>query len=173
VLVLKKECRKKFKKPFGKIYTSVDNINKSIFKDHFIISIGDETTNNLLNADLIPKISIIDNIIKRETSNHKIEYNSLTLNTFNPPGTITQELWNTIKKAFTISDKSNILIVVDGEEDLAVIPCVLMAPESSIILYGQPGEGLVLVEADKLKEKANELLDNFEEVEINGNRNYK
>jgi len=169
VLVLKKECRKKFKKPFGKIYPSVDDINRSIFKDHFIISIGDETTNNLLNADLIPKIGIIDNTIKRKISKHKIEYSALTLNTFNPPGTITHDLWKTIRKAFSISDKSNILIVVDGEEDLAVIPCVLMAPKSSIILYGQPGEGLVLVEADKVKEKAKELLDNFEEVEINGN----
>ena len=164
MLILKKECRKKFKKPFGKIYPSVDNINKSIFKDHFIISIGDETTNNLLNADVIPKIGIIDNTIKRKISKHKIKYNALTLNTFNPPGTITQELCITIKKAFSISDKSNILIVVDGEEDLAVIPCVLMAPENSIILYGQPGEGLVLVKADKVKEKAKELLDNFEEV---------
>ena len=171
MLILKKESRKKFKKPFGKIYHSVNDINKSIFEDNLIISIGDETTNNLLNAELIPKISIIDNTIKRKASRHKIEYNALTLNTINPPGTITQDLWITIKKAFSISDKSNILIVVDGEEDLAVIPCVLMAPKSSIILYGQPGEGLVLVEADKVKEKAKELLDNFEEVEINGNRN--
>jgi len=43
---------------------------------------------------------------------------------------------------------------VDGEEDLAVIPCVLMAPEGSLILYGQPGEGVVLVETDKVKETA-------------------
>jgi len=56
------------------------------------------------------------------------------------------------------------LIIVNGEEDLAVIPCVLMAPNDSIILYGQPGEGIVVVEADKLKETAKRMLDNFEEI---------
>ncbi len=164
MLLLKKERRKIFKKPFGKIYPTLNDINRSILKNHFTISIGDETTNNLLNADLIPKIGIIDNIIERKTSKHSIEYNAVTLNTVNPPGTITDELWATIQKSFDIAPKSNVLIVVEGEEDLAVIPCVLMAPEGSLILYGQPGEGVVLVETDKVKETAEEMLDNFEEV---------
>lgn len=164
MLLLKKERRKIFKKPFGKIYPTLNDINRSILENHFTISIGDETTNNLLNADLIPKISIIDNIIERKTSKHSIEYNAVTLNTVNPPGTITDELWATIQKSFDIAPKSNVLIVVEGEEDLAVIPCVLMAPEGSLILYGQPGEGVVLVETDKVKETAKEMLDNFEEV---------
>ena len=161
MLLLKKESRKKFKKPFGKIYPTLNDVNKSLLENHFIISIGDETTNNLLNADIIPKIGIIDNIIERKTSKHSIEYNAITLNAVNPPGTITDELWTTIQKSFDIAQGSNVLIVVDGEEDLAVIPCVLMAPEGSLILYGQPGEGVVLVEADKVKETAKEMLDNF------------
>jgi hypothetical protein len=107
------------------------------------------------------EIGIIDNIIERKTSKHSIEYNAITLNAVNPPGTITDELWTTIQKSFDIAQGSNVLIVVDGEEDLAVIPCVLMAPEGSLILYGQPGEGVVLVEADKVKETAKEMLDNF------------
>jgi uncharacterized protein (UPF0218 family) len=162
VLLLKNESRKKFKKPFGKIYPTLNDINKSLLENHFIISIGDETTNNLLNADIIPKIGIIDNIIERKTSKHSIEYNAITLNTVNPPGTITDELHATIQKSFDIAQGSNVLIVVDGEEDLAVIPCVLMAPEGSLILYGQPGEGVVLVETDKVKKTAKEMLDNFE-----------
>lgn len=164
MLILKKEARKIFKKPFGKVFHAIDDIDKLLFENHFIISIGDETTNNLLNDDIIPKIGIIDNIIERKTSKHNIEYNAITLNAVNPPGAITDELWETIKKAFLLSGKSNVLIIVDGEEDLAVIPCVLMAPEGSIILYGQPGEGVVLVETDKVKEKAKEMLNNFLEV---------
>lgn len=164
MLLLKKERRKIFKKPFGKIYPTLKDINRSILENHFTISIGDETTHNLLNADLTPKIGIIDNIIERKTSKHSIEYNAVTLNVVNPPGTITDELWVTIQKSFGIAPKSNVLIIVEGEEDLAVIPCVLMAPEGSLILYGQPGEGVVLVETDKVKETAKEMLDNFEEV---------
>jgi GTP-dependent dephospho-CoA kinase len=164
VLILKKEQRKAFKKPFGKLYSTLQDIDEPYLEKHFIISIGDATTKNLIDANIIPEIGIIDNKIERKTYNHNIEYNAITLNARNPPGTITDELWDTIEKAKYLARESNVLIVVNGEEDLAVIPCVLTAPEDSIILYGQPGEGIVVVEADKVKETAKEMLDNFEEV---------
>jgi len=172
MLVLKKENRGIFKKPFGKLYPTLEDVNKSFLENHFIISIGDATTNNVLNADIIPKIGIIDHKIEREISKHKIEYDAITLNADNPPGTITDELWKTIEKAkYLATEGSNVLIVVNGEEDLAVIPCVLMAPKDSIILYGQPGEGIVVVEADKVKDTAKNMLDNFDRRLNNGNRN--
>jgi uncharacterized protein (UPF0218 family) len=39
-----------------------------------------------------------------------------------------------------------------------------MAPADSIILYGQPGEGVVLCEVDKIKEKAEDLIKKLEEA---------
>ena len=36
-------------------------------------------------------------------------------------------------------------IIVQGEEDLLVLPVVLFAPANSVVLYGQPNEGLVIV----------------------------
>lgn len=55
------------------------------------------------------------------------------------------------------------LIYVDGEEDLAVIPAVLAAPDGAVVLYGQPCEGVValLVDAER-KKKAEWLLSLFE-----------
>ena len=51
------------------------------------------------------------------------------------------------------------MIYVDGEEDLAVIPLVIASDEGSIILYGQPGEGVVFREVDQeAKEKARDML---------------
>ena len=161
MLILKKESRGIFKKPFGKLYSTIHDVNRSFLENHFIISIGDATTKNILDAGMVPKIGIIDNIIERKISEHNIKYNAITLNADNPPGTITDELWKTIEKAkYLAAEGSNILIIVNGEEDLAVIPCVLMAPEGSIILYGQPGEGIVVVEADKIKDTAKKMLDN-------------
>lgn len=165
MLILKKESRGIFKKPFGKLYPALDEVDRDFLENHFIISIGDATTNNVLNADIIPKIGIIDNKIEREISKHQIEYNAITLNVDNPPGTITDELWETIEKAKYLAEESNVLIIVNGEEDLAVIPCVLMAPENTVILYGQPGEGLVVVEADKIKDTAKKMLDCFRKEE--------
>jgi len=42
-----------------------------------------------------------------------------------------------------------IAVIVDGEEDLAVIPLSLLMPESSLICYGQPGEGVVALVVDE------------------------
>ncbi len=159
MLILKKESRGVFKKPFGKLHSTLHDVNKDFLENHFVISIGDATTKNLLDADIIPKIGIIDNKIEREISKHQIEYDAITLKVDNPPGTITDELWKAIEKAKYLAKEVNVLIIVNGEEDLAVIPGVLTAPKNSIILYGQPGEGIVVVEADKVKDTAKKMLD--------------
>ena len=63
---------------------------------------------------------------------------------------------NIIKK---ISAES-ILITVDGEEDLLVIPACIFAPENSVVMYGQPNEGLVIVTiTPELRAKVQKILD--------------
>jgi uncharacterized protein (UPF0218 family) len=61
-----------------------------------------------------------------------------------------------------VSKEPPVLIIVEGEEDLAVIPLVICSPEGAVILYGQPGEGVVVCEVDwKARKKARELLSHF------------
>jgi len=51
-------------------------------------------------------------------------------------------------------------ITVMGEEDLFVLPVCIYAPDNSIVLYGQPNEGLVLVEiSTEIRNKVQTLLD--------------
>ncbi len=38
-------------------------------------------------------------------------------------------------------------IEVDGEEDLLVVPACIHAPDGAAVMYGQPGEGIVVVRA--------------------------
>jgi len=45
-------------------------------------------------------------------------------------------------------------VLVEGEEDLLTIVAVLCAPEGSVVLYGQPGEGAVLIEVNRAAKKA-------------------
>jgi uncharacterized protein (UPF0218 family) len=53
-------------------------------------------------------------------------------------------------------------IIVDGEEDLLAIPAVLEAPLRALIVYGQPSQGIVVVEASsQRKAKLAKLLDEF------------
>ncbi len=172
MLILKAEGRSEFKKPLGKLYPSIKDVKEHLEnfrkENNIIISIGDVTTINLQKEGIIPNMGIVDNRIERRDSEfqNKLVYDKIQLNAENPPGTITQNLWDTIKKGFHIIETShhNILIVVNGEEDLAVIPCAIMAPYNSIILYGQPGEGVVFCEVDKVKNKAEKLLKKFEEA---------
>ncbi len=168
MLILKKELRSEFKKPFGKIYPSVidtkEHLKDSLSKNGIVISIGDVTTQNMLNAGMVPDIGIVDNKIERRVSENEIRYENITLKAENPAGTITDDLQSSIEEAFSSVEKGKVLIVVEGEEDLAVIPCVIMAPSGSVIFYGQPGEGVVLCEVDKVKKTAEDLIKKLEEA---------
>jgi len=69
----------------------------------------------------------------------------------NPAGVITQELIDAIRN--NVNSKEPVRIFVDGEEDLAVIPACEFAPTGSLVLYGQPREGVVAVEVTEEKRR--------------------
>ena len=112
--------------------------------ESIIITVGDTTTRNLLQMGIKPQIQIIDGLEKRSECAVPADD---TINTKlfckNPPGEITEESIRVIQKAF--SNEPPVRITVDGEEDLLVIPVCIHAPENSIVMYGQPNEGLVIV----------------------------
>lgn len=168
VLVLNENSRSEFKKPLGRVYPIFAEALPKIKSSKFLISVGDATTNNLLKNEIYPNISIIDNLIQRKNHDHNIIHTKNLLNAENPPGTITDNLWETIELAIEKSTKNDErqLIVVDGEEDLAVLPCILLAPEDAVVLYGQPNEGLVFLNVFDVKNKANELIKMFEEISL-------
>ena len=65
----------------------------------------------------------------------------------NPQGALTDELYEAVKTAYKkVHQKQRVLMIVDGEEDLAFLPCLLEAEEKWIVCYGQPDEGIVVVE---------------------------
>lgn len=166
MLVLYQNSRDEFKKPLGKLYPVFEDALPKIRLSKFVISVGDATTNNLLENKIYPNVSIIDNLIQRKDHDHDVVHTENILHAKNPPGNITENLWETIELAIekTMKDEEKQLIVVDGEEDLAVLPCIFIAPEDAIILYGQPNEGLVYLNVFDVKNKANELLKLFKEV---------
>jgi hypothetical protein len=51
-------------------------------------------------------------------------------------------------------------VLVEGEEDLLALPLFAMAPDGSVVLYGQPLEGLVVVRITQAKKnQAKNLMD--------------
>ncbi|AGB04371.1 hypothetical protein AciM339_0483 [Aciduliprofundum sp. MAR08-339] len=122
-----------------------------------IICVGDVVTHTLLKMGIKPKMAVVDYKTKRgEMVFEDVRsFGERVFRVENPAGTITPGLWDAVKKAL-ISEK-NVKIVVDGEEDLAVIPVVFFAPLGANVIYGMPNTGLVLLkitpeERDKVKD---------------------
>ena len=133
------------------------NIQKYLSDDSFIITVGDRTTEKMIDFDLIPSLQIIDGLEKRIKRDIIKLGNAFELKIDNPAAEITLESIEIIKKAFTMN--SPIRLTVNGEEDLLVLPVCIHAPENSVILYGQPNKGLVLVQiTTEIRNKAQALL---------------
>jgi uncharacterized protein (UPF0218 family) len=80
------------------------------------------------------------------------------------PGFVSKSLITGIRQALkkVLSSKSPIIIKVLGEEDLATLPAVLFAPLTTLVFYGQPGEGLVMVEVtEKKKEEVFKMIEKW------------
>jgi hypothetical protein len=160
---LPENLRDNLKKPLGiliKDYdTTKENILKNIPQGSFVITVGDATTEKLIKYGITPSLQIVDGLEKR----FKRELPSSTAKTDfscnNPPAQITTESLDVIKKAIKIPPAR---ITVIGEEDLLVLPVCVYAPEDSVVLYGQPNEGLVIVRINsEIRNKAQSIMDSM------------
>jgi len=137
------------------------NIQKHLSNNPYIITVGDKTTEKMIEFDLIPSLQIIDNLEQRKKRDPPKLTNAVELTISNPPAEITSESVDVIKKAFSM--KTPVRLTVNGEEDLLVLPVCIHAPEKAIVLYGQPNEGLVIVKiTPEIRNKAQSLLDLME-----------
>ena len=160
---LPENLRNQLKNPLGNLIKDNDpnkeNVLKKIYAESIIITVGDKTTENMVQLGLRPQIQIIDGLEKRNQRTVPVDDAINTkLSCKNPPGEITEESIQVIQKAF--SCEQPVRIIVDGEEDLLVIPVCIFAPENSVVIYGQPNEGLVIVHiTPEIRAKVQKILD--------------
>lgn len=153
------ELRGVFKKPFGELFTGegltpANNV-KSKLKGEKLVIVGDVTLRNMLAVGVKPDLAIVDQKAMRKPLQPE-ELEGEVVKAVNPPGMISKDLWDKIHDAVI---KSGTTILVDGEEDLAVLPCIIEADWDTIVLYGQPGEGIVYVDVnEKTKLEAGMIL---------------
>ena len=164
-MYLPENLRGELKTPLGTLIKNTDTkksqIIKEIYAENVVITIGDATSELLINMDLIPFLQIIDGKEKRHERELPTDTSLVThLHCVNPAGELTQDSIDTIKKSF--ASKPPIRILVDGEEDLLVLPTCILAPENYVIMYGQPNEGLVIVRiTSELQEKVQKMVDSM------------
>lgn len=165
------ELRKELSRPWGLVITN-DEIEtgklEETLKDmkaDIIVTVGDVTTHTFLKRGLMPRLAIVDMKTLRGAYHVDLRRSmKVVREVVNPPGHITSTIVEEVGKAF---QEGGGLVVVRGEEDLLVIPSILALPEGTVVAYGQPGIGVVLIKIDKDKKgKAKELLTTMKEVEL-------
>ncbi|MDV3103981.1 GTP-dependent dephospho-CoA kinase [Thermococcus waiotapuensis] len=112
----------------------------------FLVTVGDVVTENVLKLGIEPNLAVYDHRTKRRDYSPDVDSNAVVLTVKNPPGTVTKALLNALRRGVEIALRGrSVHVRVNGEEDLAAIPAVLYAPAGSVVLYGQPDEGVVLI----------------------------
>jgi len=149
------ELRARLKEPFGMLIRGsfaetmdkMDNIVKRE-KPPMIVSVGDTVSRNLYEHQMYPHLSITDSKRMRKRIKPRI-FAAKRFRVKNPQGTITEEAIAAINEAF--QNDECVHIIVDGEEDLLALIAVLCAPEKSLVVYGQPYLGIVVVKVTSEK----------------------
>jgi len=156
-----------FRRPFGEVYKgAMDEAAKKVVKDLKgkcpVVTVGDLATYSLTKHGLKPEMIIVDGKENRKKFLHRIAFRGQEIKVKNPQRHITVELWKAIERSVPELGKRKFKIIVNGEEDLAVLPCAIHLPIGSRIVYGQFGEGLVVVNLDaEKKERAKAILENI------------
>jgi len=138
---------------------------KLLKKEKCIVSIGDKVTYTVLRHGLTPVLCIVDNLLERKPCPPEMRalvqrFGKIHLRIKNPPGIISDELWEAIKSVFENLDKSSVCIEVDGEEDLASLAAIYLAPRGATVIYGLPNKGVVVVKITTAhKQKVKDVLD--------------
>lgn len=155
---LPQELRSILKRPIGKLLTGTPpqiarKLNKilKLEKPPKTIVVGDSSAKNLLAARITANLYIVDCKVMRKTVEPFTLKNAETIQVKNPPGMITAKAWKVISDA--VNSTKQVIINVDGEEDLLTLATILCAPENAIVVYGQPHRGLVIVKTSNWKKK--------------------
>ena len=148
--------REEFKRTLGPTVTDAGLL--AAVNGRPVTAIGDITSASVLKAGLKPMLIIVDfgtrrgPLPKGDRDLKRVQaYGDRVVNVKNPAAVLTKDLWTAIKDAYdrAARDGTSTRIEVDGEEDLASLPCLIMAPEGSVVTYGVPSKGMTVVTTGK------------------------
>lgn len=150
------------KQPFGTLVPDKEvtkqNVASMLKGTRKVIAVGDATTERLISFGIVPDVAVIDGRERRSKRSYPADYPAKELQCRNPAGAISKDAVKTLQDALKTAPPARVL--VEGEEDLLALPAFALAPEGSVVLYGQPLEGLVVVRITPAKQKqAKDLMD--------------
>lgn len=161
VVELPEELRSELKESMGPIFTDAEDLLGET--SHPLVAVGDMVTYHLIQAGTVPDVALVDGKTERTAVEGSVRERTTgfdrDVEVTNPAATLTEDLLTALRDAIDRAGEVSTLLVVDGEEDLAVLPAFLGVPEGASVVYGQPGEGMVHVTVDgATAEKARDIL---------------
>lgn len=163
MLTLLAQHRLRFSDPFGPVFSDMDAVFAA-YQNHLFCSVGDVVTEQLFCSPAPWLIAIIDGYTRRKRYLIEVPADVPVVTVDNPPGCISPMLIAAIQDAVSHTRTKHTIINVNGEEDLAFLPLLLYAPDETVLLYGQPREGIVaLIVNDISRKLAHDYLQYFED----------
>lgn len=177
IYTLPKELIPVLRMPLGRSFPTISAYVSTIkaqkrksgtfYLDNMWITVGDVTTYESKKIGIQPTLSLIDKKTRRKALNDTYTRKIIEkdcLYALNKKGTLTQDALIAIKSFFMMEHSKAIKqIVIDGEEDLLVLPVVLLAPLGALVLYGMPGRGIVVIRVTEIiKKKVYNLIQKFQ-----------
>jgi hypothetical protein len=166
VLSLPAPLRTELKEPFGPVYEDAPALLADAGRP--VVAVGDVVAYHLREAGFEPAVSVVDGRTERRAAPDAVRRTTPEPDRTveNPPGTLSRALLVALRDAVAARDTGTdpdldppTVVRVEGEEDLATLPAILLAPPGGAVVYGQPGEGMVLVVADApARDRARDLL---------------
>jgi len=146
VATLPETERKAFKEPLGPIFTEADDLLADAGEP--IIAVGDVVTYHLVRAGVTPHLTLVDGLTERQAVAEEIGRGMPAVDRVetveSAAGTISAPLVEALVAGLDRDEPT--LVRVDGEEDLATLPAILVAPDGASVVYGHPGQGMARVD---------------------------
>ena len=135
-LVLPESERALFKVPLGR--EMPDRELDSIEDETVYLTVGDVVSLAFRKSGVRPRLSVYDGFTERRemTDFARIVADEPKETVVNPAGTITAAMADAVRRGI---QGDFALLRIEGEEDLALLPCILYAPVGSRVVYGMPG----------------------------------
>jgi len=155
-IVFCEEVKRILRRPAGELVRGppekvADKIREAIERERprVVVSVGDFTSKILRERGVRAKIYVIDGKTERREAAIFDTKGLKTVRVVNERGTLNPEAVKKLHEILGDPRAEDVAILVEGEEDLLALAAILSAPDGSFVIYGQPGEGNVIVRVNE------------------------
>jgi len=147
VLTLPDGARSMLKEPFGTLVRDADvtaaRLRSEMPDGALVVAVGDATTERLARLGMRAGVEVVDGHERRAARDAPDGAPATSLSCKNAAGTIADSALAALREA--LAAPRPVRLTVDGEEDLLAVPLCEMCEDGTVVAYGQPGEGMVIV----------------------------